>query len=190
MFRSLPVQLLCALSALAISVSIWRAPVVRHAAPLDGLSAEAAARVMFDRSEYALERSWRAAAARDGDAAARWAGRSLGHAPVNAYATLALAWAETLRGRDDDARAALERSYAFAPRSIPLAASRVALAQRWWPGMNLAERQRTMAEARVARGLDPQSYNQYASETPRLEAIHRLAEDAGVTVEIAGAPAR
>ena len=134
------------------------------------------ARLMFDEKEYALAHAWRAVRENDGDRAVVYAHRSLAAAPQNAYAWLALAWAEALAGRDDAGIAALERSYALAPRSMPLAASRVALAQRWWPRLSLERRRSLLEEVRIARGLDAHAFNQAAAQAPRLAILHRMAQ--------------
>lgn len=134
------------------------------------------ARLMFNEKEYALAHAWEAVRAGDGDRAAVFAHRSLAAAPNNAYAWLALAWAEALAGRDDAGIAALERSYALAPRSMPLAVSRVALAQRWWPRLSIERRKALLEEVRIARGLDAHAFNLAAAEAPRLAILHRMAQ--------------
>ncbi len=133
------------------------------------------ARLMFDEKEYALAHAWQAVRNSQGDRAAIYARRSLAAAPENAYAWLALAWAEALAGRDEAGIAALERSYHLAPRSMPLAVSRVALAQRWWPQLSVERRTALLEEVRIARGLDAHAFNLAASEAPRLRILHRMA---------------
>ncbi len=133
------------------------------------------ARLMFNEKEYALAHAWQAVRAGDGDRAATYAHRSLAAAPENAYAWLALAWAEALKGGDDAGIAALERSYQLAPRSMPLAASRVVLAQRWWPKLPLERRRALLDEVKVARGLDAHAFNVAAASAPRLGILHRMA---------------
>ncbi len=135
-----------------------------------------AARLMFNEKEYALAHAWEAVRENDGERAAIYAHRSLAAAPENAYAWLALAWAEALAGRDEAGIAALERSYALAPRSMPLAASRAALAQRWWPRLSLDRRRSLLEEVRIARGLDAHAFNQAAAKAPRLAILHRMAQ--------------
>ena len=135
-----------------------------------------AARLMFNEKEYALAHAWRAVRSGDGDRAAIYAHRSLAAAPNNAYGWLALAWAEALAGRDEAGIAALERSYQLAPRSMPLAPSRVALAQRWWPRLSLERRRSLLEEVRIARGLDAHAFNQAAAQAPRLAILHRMAQ--------------
>lgn len=135
-----------------------------------------AARLMFDEKEYALAHAWAAVRDNDGDRAAVYAHRSLAAAPQNAYAWLALAWAEALAGRDEAGVAALERSYKLAPRSMPLAASRVALAQRWWRRLTVDRRRNLLEEVRIARGLDAHAFNQAAAKAPRLSILHRMAQ--------------
>ena len=131
---------------------------------------------MFNEKEYALARAWQAVREGDGDRAAVFAHRSLAAAPENAYAWLALAWAEALAGRDNSGIAALERSYALAPRSMPLAPSRAALAQRWWPRLSIERRKALLDEVRIARGLDAHAFNQAAAKAPRLSILHRMAK--------------
>lgn len=134
-----------------------------------------AARLMFDEKEYALAHAWQAVRSGDGDRAAIYAHRSLAAAPENAYAWLALAWAEALANRDESGIAALERSYQLAPKSMPLAASRVVLAQRWWPQLPMERRQALLAEVKVARGLDAHAFNIAAAAAPRHGILHRMA---------------
>ena len=167
-----PTYLLIAVFALALGAAAARAPIVAGAPSINGLSAAEAASTMFDRSEYALARSWRAARDGDGEEARRWARESLSHAPGNAYAALALAWGETIAGDEEAGREALAQSYRLAPRSTPLAASRVALAQRWWPQMTDEERARLVREVRIARGVDAHRFNLIAVDVPRLKVLH------------------
>ncbi len=134
-----------------------------------------AARLMFNEKEYALSHAWAAVRENDGARAAVYAHRSLAAAPENAYAWLALAWAEALAGQDDAGIVALERSYELAPRSMPLAVSRVALAQRWWPLLSVERRTALLDEVRIARGLNAHAFNLAAAEAPRLRILHRMA---------------
>ena len=133
------------------------------------------ARLMFNEKEYALAHAWAAIRQNDGPRAAVYAHRSLAAAPENAYGWLALAWAEALSGQDEAGIAALERSYELAPRSMPLAVSRVALAQRWWPRLSLDQRKALLGEVKIARGLNAHAFNQAAAEAPRLAILHRMA---------------
>ena len=179
MFKRAPLYGLVALLSLALSVAIIRAPIAGGAPIPVHLSPEASADAMASRSEYALVRSWEAARREDGETASAWAKRSLHASPGNAYAALALAWGEALRGDEAAARDALEESYELAQRSTPLAPSRVALAVRWWPELSDDARARLLEEARVARGLDAHAFNTLASADPRLGAVYDLSEDGG-----------
>lgn len=176
MLRRWPTYALILLSALSVGAAVARAPVFQGASYPEGLRLADAASVMFDRSDYALTRSWRAAADGDGEAARDWARRSAAHAPGSAYVALALAWGETLAGDEQAGRAALERSYQLAPRSMPLAVSRVSLAQRWWPDFDEERRRRLLEEIRIARGLDAHGFNLLAAETPRLKSLYALSD--------------
>ena len=165
-----------ALFSLALGLSLYRAPILSGAPMIEEMETAEAASVMFDRADYALARSWRASKDGDSEAARRWARESVARSPGNAYAALALAWGETLAGDERAGRDALERSYRLAPRSTPLAVSRVSLAQRWWPEMSDDERERLLVEVRIARGFDAAAFNRLAEETPRLRALFDLAE--------------
>jgi len=133
------------------------------------------AQLMFDEKEYALAHAWDAVRSGDGDRATTYAHRSLAAAPENAYAWLALAWAEAISGDDGAGMAALEQSYQLAPRSMPLAPSRVALAQRWWPQLSVERRHALLEEVRMARGLDAHAFNLAAAEAPRLAILNQMA---------------
>lgn len=169
------VRALAIVLSLALGAVAARAPALQADYRPVGADWAERARTSIDPKAYALAHASRALAARD-PAAARWARRALERAPGNAYAWLTLAWALALNGEDAGARAALATSYRFAPRSMPLAQSRAALAQRWWPEMPLADRRRLIDETRVARGIDPAAFNRMAALVPRLAAIHRLGE--------------
>lgn len=171
-----PTYALIAIFAVTLCVSLFRAPVMHGADVPEGMGWAEAASTMFDRADYALARSWRAVEAGDGEAARHWARESLDHASGNAYASLALAWGGALSGDDVAARTALAESYRLAPKSQPLAVSRVALAQRWWPEMNDEDRLSLLEEVRIARGLDAHRFNQIAEETPRLRVLHDIAD--------------
>ena len=134
-----------------------------------------AASMAFDQKEYALAHAWDAIRQNEGERALIWAERSLGAAPDNAYAWLALAWAKGLSGDDEGGLAALEQSYRLAPRSMPLAVSRVSLAQEWWPLLTADRRRALLDEVRIARGLDAHAFNIAAKTAPRLALLHRLA---------------
>jgi len=139
---------------------------------VDGPRAETPRR-MFDEKEYALAHAW--SAVRQGDPrAVYWARRGIAAAPDNAYAWLALAWGLAIDGKEPDARAALDRSYRLAPRSMPLAVGRTALGQRWWPELNPNQRRRLLEEVRIARGLDAHAFNMAAVKAPRLALLYRM----------------
>lgn len=162
--------------AAALSLALARAPVLAPGYRLvEGPRAETARR-MFDEKEYALAHAWDAVR-RDDPWAVYWAQRSIAAAPDNAYAWLALAWARAIVGNDADGRAALDHSYKLAPRSMPLAVSRAALAQRWWPDLNPDQRRRLLEEVRIARGLDAHAFNVAAAKAPRLALLHRMSRE-------------
>lgn len=171
----LPVLALLALGALSLGMVFSKAPMLDvdyRTAP--GVRAEWA-RTAVERKEYALAHAWAAVRAKDGPRATILARDSLNAAPMNAYAWLALAWGEALSEREEEARSALDRSYELAPRSMALAQSRVALAQRWWQDLDLKARLALLEEIRIARGLDAHAFNLAAAEEPRLAILHKLA---------------
>lgn len=174
---------LLGLSAASMGFTLARAPIVNGAtfADVEGARRGEAARLLFEPAPFASYMARRALGAGNGAGAAIWARRGIARAPHDAYLHLSLAWGEALAGEDEAARAALLRSYELAPRSIALAQSRAALAQKWWPTMAQDERMRLLEEIRVARGFDAAAFNRIAERTPRLRALHDLSASLPLT---------
>lgn len=168
--------ILLAAFAGAFGFVLAQAPVMQAEYAPPPLPRGESARIAFDQKEYALAQAWAAIRAEDGEQAAQWAERSLAAGPENAYAWLALAWAKGLGGDDQGGIAALEESYRLAPRSMPLAVSRVTLAQAWWPRLTIERRHAVLEEVRIARGLDAHAFNLAAKDAPRLALLHQLAQ--------------
>ena len=174
-YRLFPIRLLACLLALSLAAIVADAPALKRAYTAAPGPAWAWARTAVDPKAHALAHAWAAIRDEDGRAATRWAVNSLSHGRMNGYGWLALAWARAQEGDAPNARAALAQSYALAPTSMPLAQSRTALAQRWWPEMDSAERHRLLKEVRVARGLDAAAFNRLAEDVPRLAILHQMA---------------
>lgn len=106
--------------------------------------------------------------------AAEAARRSLAFGPANAYAWLALAWADFAAGDEAAARTALERSWDWAPHSGNLSFLRLLLALHWWPEAGPAERSRIVDEARMARVVHRAAFIDEMGRNPRLWTVWRL----------------
>lgn len=121
-------------------------------------------------SEVALERA---------EAAAVLFERSLALAPSNAHVWTSLAWARTLTGDVDGARAAVNRSWDLAPHNPQLAARRLSLAEALFawdiPRLQiLPNDQEIMALSRDLKVLeqsDPSTYKFYAQRLPEALTI-------------------
>jgi hypothetical protein len=135
--------LLLALGGLAVAAILQDTPALVPDLRVEGPRGDwrvGAGDRLYDRSAYLREQAiahlQAAARLEDADAAldsartARDAARrSVQLAPADPYGWLLVAWGETILGNDGVARAALERSWSLAPRSLALAQDRLFVAE-------------------------------------------------------------
>ena len=108
--------------------------------------------------------------------------------PADGYAWLALGWLRALADQDEAALDALRTSWKWAPQSRNLSLRRVMLASLMWPKLSAMDRQRAVAELRLARQSDGAAFRTLVETDARLSALWRIAR--GQRLDIGHVPLR
>jgi hypothetical protein len=104
--------------------------------------------------------------------------RALRDGPASGYAWLMLAWGEALAGRTEEAVAAIEASWRWAPVSANLAHLRTLLASRLWADLPREGRETALAEMPRAR-LAGADFRRAVQSDPAYARMARRAERGG-----------